>query len=221
MTLFETRDLSKKYRHGAVAALVDVHVRIAAGAWCVLRGPSGSGKTTLLAILGALERPTSGVVSLNGQDLSRCTDVELTRVRRRSGFIFQDFALLPGLSVWQNVTYHLIPRGVPQSARRRRALELLARFGLQDRGGARPEELSGGEQQRVAAARAFAGDPEMILADEPNSNLDPAASGILTETLREFHRSGKTVIVASHAPEMLDGATQVIDLQAGRIVTQA
>src|SRR5262245_23955033 len=155
MTLFETHALCKTYRHGSVAALRDVNVRIAAGSWCVLRGPSGSGKTTLLAILGALERPTSGLVSLDGQDLSRCTDFELTRVRRRTGFIFQDFALVPRLTVWQNVTYHLIPQGVPASERRRRAREWLARFGLEDREGARPEELSGGEQQRVSVARAF------------------------------------------------------------------
>jgi ABC-type lipoprotein export system ATPase subunit len=217
MTLFETHALCKTYRHGAVAALVDVHVRIAAGSWCVLRGPSGSGKTTLLAILGALERPTSGTVSLAGQDLSRCTGIELTRVRRRLGFVFQDFALLPGLPVWQNVTYHLIPRGIAQPERRRRAMELLDKFGLRDRAAARPEELSGGEQHRVAAARAFAGDPEMILADEPNSNLDPIAAGIINDALRAFHRSGKTVIVATHAADLLEGATQVIDLRAGRV----
>lgn len=218
MSLFETHRLSKKYRRGAVTALADVDVRIEAGSWCVLRGPSGSGKTTLLAILGALERPTSGTVALDGHDLSRCSDIELTRVRRRLGFIFQDFALLPRLAVWQNVIYHLIPRGVPHVERRRRAFELLARFGLQDRGGARPEELSGGEQQRVAVARALAGDPEMILADEPNSNLDPAAGAVLLETLRQFHRAGKTVIVATHAPDLLEPATQVIELRDGRIV---
>src|SRR5687767_8395202 len=100
MQLFETASLCKTYRKGAVTALANVHVQIAAGSWCVLRGPSGSGKTTLLAILGALERPTSGTACFEGHDLSRCTDVELARVRRRFGFIFQDFALLPRLCVW-------------------------------------------------------------------------------------------------------------------------
>src|SRR5207244_7495097 len=139
---------------------------IAPGSFTVLLGASGSGKTTLLALLGALERQTRGKVLFEGKDLGECSDVELARIRRRMGFIFQDFALIPNLSVEENITYPLIPRGVSRADRRRRAGDLLTRFGMADTAAGRARELSGGEAQRVAIARALAGQPEVILADE-------------------------------------------------------
>ena len=195
----------------------DVSLAIAQGSFCVLTGPSGSGKTTLLALLAALDRPTAGQVLVDGRDLAACSDVELARVRRRMGFVFQSFALIPRLPVWQNVTYPLIPRGISWPARFEVARSLLSRFGLADKLSNGPEELSAGEQQRVAVARALAGQPEILVADEPTSNLDRATAGTLTALLREFHLSGKTVLVSTHDSELVSLATTVCKLEAGRL----
>ncbi len=220
MASLETRQVCKYFREGSpaeVRALEEVSLTIASGSFAVLTGPSGSGKTTLLALLGALERPTRGQVLFQGRDLSGWSDVELARVRRRLGFVFQNFALIPNLPVWENITYPLIPRGVPRAQRYERAQVLLARFDLLDKLALRPQELSSGEQQRVAVARALAGQPEVLLADEPTSNLDRKLSGILIAVLQEMHREGKTVIVSAHDPQVLALATQVYELEAGRL----
>lgn len=218
--ILETRNLWKCFRKGAghkVQALQDVSVTIAQGSFTVLTGPSGSGKTTLLALLGALERPSRGQVIFLGRDLGSFSDVELSRSRRRMGFVFQDFSLIPALPVWENITYPLIPRGVPRAARYARAQALLARFALDDKLLANPNDLSGGEQQRVALARALAGGPEVLLADEPTSNLDPEASRIVLGLLREVHAEGRTVILASHEAQALGLATKVYELAKGRL----
>ncbi|HKB03982.1 MAG TPA: ABC transporter ATP-binding protein [Gemmataceae bacterium] len=219
--VLEARNLSKSYRRGAteVRALTDVSLTIPAGSFILLTGPSGSGKTTLLALLAALDRPSSGTVLFAGRDLSAHSDVGLARVRRRLGFIAQDFALIPGLSAWENVTYPLIPRGVRRAERRGVAAELLTRLGLLDRLNARPRELSGGEQQRVAVARALAGRAEVVLADEPTSNLDEATARGVIELLAEVHRDGRTVVVATHDPRLTALATAKYELAAGRLVT--
>jgi putative ABC transport system ATP-binding protein len=195
-----------------VRALDGVSLGIEHGSLTLVSGPSGSGKTTLLALLGALERPTRGQVLFEGKDLGECSDAELARVRRRFGFIFQDFALIPNLSALENITYPLIPRGVPAAERCLRARELLARFGMEGRLASRAGALSGGEQQRVAIARALAGGPEVVLADEPTSNLDAETSELLFELFRELHTQGKTVIVASHDPRVVGLATCVHEL---------
>ena len=221
MALLESRHVCKFYRAGArgeVRAVDDVSLAVERGAFVVLNGPSGSGKTTLLALLGALERPTRGQALFDGRDLGGLSDVGLARVRRRLGFVFQDFALIPNLPAWENITYPLIPRGWSRGRRQELALSLLARFGIADRFTARPEELSGGEQQRVAVARALAGAPEVLLADEPTSNLDLGAAGELLATLREFHAGGNTVVVSTHDPQLADLATEVHELRAGRLV---
>lgn len=150
MGLFETRSLCKYYRSNAraeVRALDDVSLKIERGSITVVSGPSGSGKTTLLAILGALERPTRGQVFFDGDNLADCSGMQLARVRRRLGFIFQDFALVPNLTAEENITYPLIPRGMTRAERCRRARELLARFGMEGMFKARARSLSGGEQQ--------------------------------------------------------------------------
>ena len=219
MSLLETQKVCKYFRAGSkaeVRALEDVSLTISRGSFSVLTGPSGSGKTTLLAILGALERATRGEVLFDGRDLSRCSDVELARLRRRMGFIFQDFALIPTLPVWENITYPLIPRGIRRGQRFELAQSLLARLGMPDKLGELPTELSGGEQQRVAVARALAGQPEVLLADEPTSNLDHGAGEILKSILQGLHDEGKTVIVASHDSQLLTMATNVYELERGK-----
>jgi putative ABC transport system ATP-binding protein len=220
MVLYETRALCKHYHAGSrteVRALDDVSLRVERGGVTVVVGPSGSGKTTLLALLGALERPTRGQVLFEGKDLAACSDVELARVRRRLGFIFQDFALVPNLSAGENVTYPLIPRGVAAAERLRRARELLARFGMEGKLGVRARELSGGEQQRVAIARALAGGPEVLFADEPTSNLDAQTGWLLLTVLEELHAQGRTVILSSHDTRMISLATCVLALEGGRL----
>jgi putative ABC transport system ATP-binding protein len=217
--LFETKALCKYYRAGSrneVRAVDDVSLGVERGGLTVITGPSGSGKSTLLALLGALERPTRGQVLFEGKDLGECSDVELARVRRRAGFIFQDFSLIPNLTAVENVTYPLIPRGVPRGERLRRAREWLSRLGMEGRLAARARELSGGEQQRVAIARALAGGPEVILADEPTSNLDPDTARTLLAVLKETHAGGKTLILASHDAAVIALATQVYELEGGR-----
>jgi putative ABC transport system ATP-binding protein len=220
MALFEARALCKYYRAGSraeVRALDDVSLGVERGSLTVVVGASGSGKTTLLALLGGLERATRGQVVFDGHILGDCSDAELARVRRRVGFVFQDFALIPNLTVAENITYPLIPRGVPRAERQRRARELLARLGIEDKLSAPARDLSGGERQRVAFARALAGQPEALLADEPTSNLDPETAAVLLALLRERHAAGTTVVLSSHDPQMTALATQVYELAAGRL----
>jgi putative ABC transport system ATP-binding protein len=220
--MLEVRQLCKFHRAGSAAevrALQDVSLAVPARSFTLLTGPSGSGKTTLLAVLGTLERPTRGQVLFDGRDLDGCSDVELTRLRRRIGFVFQDFALIPGLPVWENITYPLIPRGVPRGERYRLAGALLERFGLADKIAARPGEMSGGEQQRVALARALAGRPEVVLADEPTSNLDEEAGRAVIALLRQAHAEGTTVVASSHDPRLEAVATRVCELEGGRLKT--
>jgi putative ABC transport system ATP-binding protein len=219
--LGEAQGLCKCYRSASgraeVKALDDVTLGIERGSLTAITGPSGSGKTTLLALLGGLERPTRGRVLFDGKDLGECSDAELARTRRRMGFIFQDFLLVPNLSAFENITYPLIPRGVVRAERRRRARELLNLFGLEKRGAAPAREFSGGEQQRVAIARALAGEPEIVFADEPTSNLDADMVHTLLSLLARLHAEGKTVVLASHDPAVLAGATHTYELEGGRL----
>lgn len=220
MLLFETRGLCKYYRDGRwseVRALDEVSLGIERGSLTVVTGPSGSGKTTLLALLGALERPTRGHVFFDAKELTDCTDAALARARRRMGFVFQDFALIPNLTAEENITYPLIPRGVPRSEQRRRARAALTRLGMEDKLTVRARRLSGGEQQRVAIARALAGEPEVILADEPTSNLDAEASRTLLATFRDLHAEGRTVVLSTHDPAAIGLATRVYELRGGRL----
>jgi putative ABC transport system ATP-binding protein len=217
---FEARGLCKRYRlpGGEEArAIDDLSLLIENASFTVLTGPSGSGKTTLLALLGGLERPTSGQALFHEKDLARCSDHELTRVRRRLGLIFQDASLIPDLSAIDNITYPLLPRGVPRRERQERAMSWLARLDLEGRAHARARTLSGGEQQRVGFARALAGDPEAILADEPTSSLDADTASVLLVALREVRDQGKTVVVATHDPQVTQLATHTFALKGGRL----
>src|SRR5262245_7169016 len=206
MSLFEVHSLCKYYRprnQFEVRALDNVSLTVALGSMTILTGPSGSGKTTLLAILAGLDRPTGGQVLFEGKDLVAFSDMELARYRRKTGFVFQDFALIANLSVEDNITYPLIAHGWSGPRRRQRARELLGQSGLAPHLPRKIHELSGGEQQRVAIVRALAGDPAVLFADEPTSNLDPESGHFLLQTFQELCSTGKTLIISSHDPRII------------------
>ncbi len=215
----ETRGLHKRWRsaRGDVDAVVDVTLTVPRGAFVVVTGPSGGGKTTLLSLLVALERPTSGDVRVDGADLAAASEAERSRVRRRVGFAFQGAPQVRRLPVWENVTLALVPTGVGATARRARAVEVLARVGLAALVDERPERLSGGELQRVALARALVTSPPVLVADEPTSNLDRASAAAVLGVLREEHARGTTVLVATHDAALLALATATYAMEAGRL----
>ncbi len=208
--IFEARDACRRFRD--VCALDRATLAVPRGAFVAITGPSGCGKTTLLALLGALDRPTSGTVLFDGHDLGGASEPYRSRVRRRLGIVFQSSPMIEGLPLWENVTYPLVPRGVATRERRRIAAALLERVGIRGRDGARPEELSGGERQRVGVARALAADPEAILADEPTSDLDRETAAAVVKLLREFHAAGRTVVAATHDPAIEALATETFRL---------
>jgi putative ABC transport system ATP-binding protein len=218
--MLEARELSKSYRgpdQCEMWALREVSLAFERGQATVLVGPSGAGKTTLLSILGALERPTAGLVLFRGKDLGVCSSAELARTRRVIGHIFQSFALIPYLSALENVTYPLIPKGIRRRERNRRAAEWLVRLGLGQLLTRQARALSGGEQQRVAAARALADRPEVILADEPTSNLDPDTGQTMIDVLAEARAGGALLILSSHDSRVAGFADRVCELNAGQV----
>jgi putative ABC transport system ATP-binding protein len=199
-----------------VHALRDISFHVEAAEFLAIRGPSGSGKSTLLNILGCLDVPTSGSYRLAGEDVSRCTDRELSRVRaRRIGFIFQSFNLLPGTTALENVELPMIYG--PGRVDRTKALALLERVGLRDRASHFGNELSGGQQQRVAIARALVNDPPLILADEPTGNLDTTASQEVMNILQELQQEGRTIIMVTHDDVVASFAVREIVLRDGAI----
>lgn len=221
--MVETVGLVRDYTTGGgtVRAVAGVDMRVERGELIAVRGRSGSGKTTLLSLIGALERPTEGSVSVDGQVISSLSESELVGFRRRRiGFIFQAFGLLPILSAAENVEVPLRLIGAEPVAREARIAELLELVGLGDRMRHRPHELSGGEQQRVAIARSLANAPSLLLADEPTGQLDSQTGhGIMTLLRRLVRQQGVTAIVATHDPAMLDVADRVIELRDGRIAS--
>ncbi len=220
--MVETRDLSREYPMpgGVVHAVRDVNVRVVRGQLVALRGRSGSGKTTFLSMVGGLDRPTRGSVSVDGMTVSDLPESRLVDFRRRNiGFIFQAFGLLPILSASENVEVPLrLVREGPQE-RDRRVRELLDMVGLGGRADHRPHELSGGEQQRVAIARALANRPDLLLADEPTGQLDSQTGRSIMALIQHLVRSeGVTAIVATHDPMLIDLADRVIELRDGQVV---
>ena len=202
-------------------ALHDISLTLETGKVTALRGPSGSGKTTLLTIIGCLSRPTSGRVFFQGEDISALPERFLTELRRRSfGFIFQQFNLIKGLSAVENIILPAFPTGRPRAELITAANELLARLQLGHRAQAKVEWLSGGEQQRVAIARALINDPAVIIADEPTANLDTALSREFMTILESFTASGKTVLLTSHDPLVVDSSAvhRVIGMRDGRLI---
>jgi putative ABC transport system ATP-binding protein len=210
----------KEYRGDPpVVALAGVDLRIDQGELVAIVGPSGSGKSTLLHVMGTLERPSRGVVRLAGEDTSTMSDTQLSGLRaRRLGFVFQQFFLLDGLSVLDNVADGLLYRGGKLADRRRLAHVAIERVGLGHRMGHRPNQLSGGEQQRTAIARALAGRPALVMADEPTGNLDSATGASILDLLRELHREGTTILVITHDHEVAAAMERRIEIRDGKII---
>jgi ABC-type lipoprotein export system ATPase subunit len=220
--VIELQEVSKIYRRGpeAIPALDRVNLKIASGEFAAITGKSGCGKSTLLHIIGGLESPTTGRVLLNGQDLARLPEPELTRFRRdRVGVVFQTFNLLPLLTLEENVALPRVLQGAPYAQARQEAVAWLEEVGLGGRLRHKPHQVSGGEMQRAAIARALVNQPGVILADEPTGNLDSATAAQILELFCHLNREwGKTVILVSHAPEAGNFAHRVIRMQDGRLL---
>lgn len=209
----QVEDLRKQF--GNVRALDGVSFAVEAGEWIAITGPSGSGKTTLINILGGLDTPTSGKAVVDGADVARLDESGLTRFRaEKIGFVFQQFHLVPYLTAVENV---MLAQYFHSTTDEKEAREALARVGLADRTEHLPAQLSGGEQQRVAVARALINQPKLILADEPTGNLDEANEEIVLNLLRELHSEGHTILMVTHAPAIAQLADRRIDLAHGRL----
>lgn len=221
-TVIKLEDVWKIYKLGKVefAALRGINLKILPGSFVSIMGPSGSGKSTLLNMVGALDFPTKGKVSLKGKDISQFSQDRLSQLRGETiGFVFQEFNILPNLTALENVILPMIFQGVSAKKRRARAEEFLVSVGLEKRFAHRAAELSGGERQRVAIARAFANNPEMVIADEPTGNLDSVSGKKIMEILADFHKKeGKTVVVVTHDPNIASYSEEIINIRDGQVV---
>jgi len=219
--VIETHHLSKVYSRG-LYALRDLTLTIEKAEFVFLTGPSGAGKSTFLRLLLLQERPSEGEVFVNGQNLATLSRREIQEYRRSIGFIFQDFKLIHSRTVLENISFVPEVLGVPAAQQRRRAFQVLKWVGLQHRMNAYPRDLSGGEQQRIAIARALVNDPVLVIADEPTGNLDPDLSLEIMNLLREINAGGTTVLVATHDRELIRlVGRRTITLDQGRIVEVA
>jgi cell division transport system ATP-binding protein len=215
--VIETQGLGKMYGRG-LYAIRDLTLRIDKGEFVFLTGPSGAGKSTLLRLLLLQERPTEGDVIVGGRNLARLSRAEVQAYRRTVGFVFQDFKLITSKTVFENVSFALRVLGLPVEQQRRRTYQVLKWVGLQHRLNSMPEELSGGEQQRVAIGRALVNEPHLVLADEPTGNLDPDLSLEIMNLFRDINASGTTVVVATHDRELIKWVgRRVVQLEHGQL----
>jgi len=218
--MIEVRDLTKTYAAGVAAAraLDGVNLDVHAGEVTLLMGPSGSGKTTLVSIMGCILRPTTGSVRIAGREVTRLKERELPRVRlEHIGFVFQGFNLFPTLTAVENVELALDLKGIRGGEARKRARALLEEFGLSDKRDSFPADLSGGQKQRVAIARALAGEPQIVLADEPTAALDKVSGAMVMETLRHLARErGRAVVIVTHDSRTLEFADRLVRIEDGR-----
>ena len=224
MSLIKTENLTKIYGSGetAVIALDHVNLNVNAGEFVAVMGPSGCGKSTLLHLLGGLDHPSQGEVSIDGIAISEMKDDDLTKLRRKKmGFIFQFFNLIPVLNALENACLPVTLDGVKPAEARQRATEWLKRFGLGNRLTSRPDQLSGGQQQRVAVARALVAEPALILADEPTGNLDTRSGDEIASLLRQVTKDyERTVVMVTHDPRIAAYADRIVFLKDGRIVDE-
>ncbi|MGH8280110.1 MAG: ABC transporter ATP-binding protein [Gammaproteobacteria bacterium] len=220
--LLELRQVGKQYRMGdnLLDALKDINLSIAKNEYVAFIGPSGSGKSTLMNIVGCLDKPTSGDYILNGTRVADLDDNALARIRNREiGFIFQNFNLLGRANALHNVMQPLVYRGIPFGKRRELAIEALSNVGLGDRLHHLPNQLSGGQRQRVAIARALVGKPSILLADEPTGNLDSATTKDVMAMFDVLHKSGNTIIIVTHDPNIAAHCARVIRIMDGSILS--
>lgn len=222
MAIIEAENVTKIYKIGEVEthALNGVTLDINEGEFAALVGPSGSGKTTMLQLMGCLDKPNSGIVKVNGQDVSQYKANKRAEIRREMiGFIFQFFALVPVLSAYENVELPLLLNNVGEKERKERVNYLLESVGLSDRAKHRPDQMSGGQQQRVAIARALAPHPIVVLADEPTANLDTANGTQAMDIMQKLNQeTGTAFVFATHDPHVMSYATRVLKMQDGRLV---
>ena len=222
MSIVECKDIKKTYQQGKIEvhALKDVSLSIDKGDFAALAGPSGSGKTTLLNIIGGLDQPDSGSVSVDGNTFEKMTQSQLALLRLHNvGFIFQSYNLIPVLSAVENVEFVMLLQGVQATQRRERAMAILDDVGLEGKYDRRPAELSGGQQQRVAVARAIVSNPSIVLADEPTANLDSKTGNGLLEMMKKMNKEKKvTFIFSTHDKMVMDYARRLVLIRDGRIV---
>jgi putative ABC transport system ATP-binding protein len=220
-TLLIAHDLRREYHMGEelVRAVRGVSLHVERGEYLAIVGPSGCGKSTLLNLIGGIDQPTAGTVTIDGARIDQMSDTEVTRFRlRHVGFVFQRFYLMPALTAIENVELPMAEAKTPRVERMRRARELLAYVGLADRTDHRPAQLSGGEQQRVAIARALANKPRLLVADEPTGELDAKTGGEMIALIAQVNRDGTTIVVVTHDEDLARAARRVVHMRDGIIV---
>lgn len=222
--MIDLKKITKTYDMGSVQVEVlrGISLHVDEGEFLAIVGPSGSGKSTLMNMIGCLDTPTTGEYYLDGKEISTYNEKQLSKIRNQKiGFIFQKFNLLPKLSALENVELPLIYRGMSHKERRQRSIDALTKVGLEDRMNHKPTELSGGQQQRVAIARALAGDPPVLLADEPTGNLDSKSGNDVMNLIKQLSKEGKTIVLITHDSEIAMEAKRTITIKDGMLINNS